>query len=102
MAFDIAVLKGRRAILFTVFYTLAIAQWFFTSSGFLTPSSYSLLMIPLGGTSLPWYSRAITALLDNQVSALLLPLISSGFYATLLAYAADVARDWFGFTLNKV
>jgi len=101
MALDIALVKRSRALLFAIFNVLAFLQSFFTSSGFLTPSSYSLLMIPLGGDFLPWYSRAVTSLLENYSSILLLPLVSSGLYACLLVYAADIARSWFGFSPIK-
>ena len=94
-------LKRRRVILFAIFYTLAFAQWFFTSSAFLRPSNYSLLMIPLAGDILPWYSPAVTSLLEDYASILLLPLLSSGFYACLLVYAVDVARAWFRLPSNK-
>jgi len=101
VAIDIVLVKRSRAILFVAFNTLAFAQWFFTSSGFLTPSGYSLLMIPLGGDMLPWYSRVVTTLLESYSSILLLPLVSSGFYACTLIYAADVARSWFESSSGK-
>ena len=101
MALDIALLKRRRVILFAIFYTLAFAQWFFTSSAFLTPSNYSLLVIPLADDVLPWYSHVVTSLLEDYATILLLPLVSSAFYACLLVYAADVARAWFGSPSNK-
>jgi len=102
MALDIVLVKRSRALLFVLFNAFAFAQWFFTSSGFLTPSGYSLLMIPLGGDVVPWYSRLVTSLLENYSSILLLPLVSSGLYACLLVYAADIARSWFGFSSNKI
>ena len=101
MALDIALVKRSRAWLFVVFNILAFVQWFFTSSAFLTPSGYSLLMIPLSGNNLPWYSSAITTLLDNYVSILLLPIASSFFYASVLVYAVDTARSWFGVLSSK-
>jgi hypothetical protein len=53
-------------------------------------------MIPLEGSNLPTYSLAITQLMDNSaVISLLLPLVSSAFFACVLAYAIDVARAWF-------
>jgi len=100
MAVDIAVVKRSRSWLYVIFNLLAFVQWFFTSSGFLTPSSYSFLMIPLGGDILPWYSSLVTSLLENYSSILLLPLVSSVLYACLLIYAVDVARSWFG-SLNQ-
>ena len=101
MVIDVVLVKRSRAILFALFNTLAFAQWFFTSSGFLTPSGYSLLLIPLGGDILPWYSRVVTSLLESYSSILLLPLVSSGLYACILIYAVDVARSWFGSSSDK-
>jgi hypothetical protein len=96
MALDVALVDRSRAYLFVTFCILAFANWFFTSSAFLTPSGYSLLMVPLGGNNLPSYSQAITQLLDNSpVVNLLLPLVSSALFACVLAYAIDVGRTWF-------
>lgn len=93
MALDVALVSKRRWILFAASYALAFASWFFTSSAFLTPSGYSLLMIPLGGANIPWYSQAITRFLDSPFSRLFMPLVSSGFYASVLVYAADLTRS---------
>jgi hypothetical protein len=96
MALDVALVDRSRAYLFATFCILAFANWFFASSAFLTPSGYSLLMVPLGGNDLPSYSQAITQLLDNSaVVNLLLPLVSSALFACVLAYAIDVGRTWF-------
>lgn len=95
MALDIALVNRSRAWLFAIFNALAFGQWFFVSSAFLTPSGYSLLMIPLAGTNLPWYSHAVTGLLENYSVTLLLPFVASGFFASVLIYAADIARSWF-------
>jgi hypothetical protein len=93
MALDVALVSKRRSILFGCSYALAFAQWFFTSSAFLTPSGYSLLMIQLGGSNIPWYSQAIGKFLDSSFSRLFVPLVSSGFYASVLVYALDVTRS---------
>jgi hypothetical protein len=100
MALDLAISKNCfKGVLFTSFYALAFTQWFFNSSAFLTPSRYSLLLISFIG-DLPWYSQAIANLLDwsqvKLVGVLLLPLISSGFYASAFIYAVEEARSWFG------
>ena len=100
MALDLAISKNRfKGVLFASFYALAFTQWFFNSSAFLTPSRYSLLLISFIG-GLPWYSQAIANLLDwsqvKLVGVLLLPLISSGFYASAFIYAVEEARSWFG------
>jgi len=96
MALDIALVNRSRALFYAFFSALAFTTWFFVSFAFLTPSGYSLLAIPLGGSDLPWYSRAVTTLLENRsVYVLLVPLVSSSLYASILAYAVDVARSWF-------
>ena len=99
MALDLACSGNRfKAVLFASFYTLAFTGWFFSSSAFLTPSRYSLLMIPFAG-NLPWYSEAIANLLDwsklKLVGVLLLPMIASGFYASTFVYALEEAREWY-------
>jgi hypothetical protein len=100
MALDLALSRDRfKVTLFAVFYALAFAQWFFNSSAFLTPSRYSLLLIPFEG-NLPWYSQAIANFLDwsklKLVGVLLLPMLASGFYACTFIYALEEARSWFG------
>jgi len=35
-------------------------------------------------------------LLESYSTALLLPLVSSCFFAVVLAYAIDVGRSWYG------
>jgi len=96
MALDITIVNRSRTWLLAIFYVLAFTNWFFSSSAFLTPSGYSLLMFPLGGNSLPSFSLVITRLLDNSVIInMLLPLISSALYACFLAYAIDTALTWF-------
>ena len=101
MALDIALVKRSRFWLFVVFYALAFAQWFFTSSAFLTPSGYSLLMIPLAENNPSWYVLAITTLLESYSVALLLPLVSSTFFACVVIYAVDVTRSWFSETTRE-
>jgi len=93
MALDVALVSRRRGLLLAFCYALAFVQWFFASSAFLTPSGYSFLMIPLGGANVPWYSQAIGKFLDSPFNRLFVPLVSSGFYASVLVYAADVARS---------
>ena len=96
MALDVTLAGCGRRMLFAIFYALAFAQWFLLSSAFLTPSGYSLLMIPLGGNNVPWYSQAIGRFFDSPLHGLLLPLVSSCFYASVLIYAVDITRSFFG------
>ena len=100
MALDLAISKDRfKSVIFVSFYALAFTQWFFNSSAFLTPSRYSLLMISFIG-NLSWYSQAIANFLDwsqvKLIGVLLLPLISSGFYASAFIYVVEESRSWFG------
>ena len=95
MALDVATANRSRAWLLPIFYGLAFTNWFFSSSAFLMPSGYSLLMFPLGGDNLPSFSLAVTRLLDNSIIVnMLLPLVSSALYACFLAYAIDTALTW--------
>jgi len=96
MAIDIA-LNRRRAPLFAAFCGLAFVQWFLASPGLITPSGYSLLMIPFTGNQLPWYSIAIGNLLDSPaIGNLIIPIASSSFYAVMIFYVVDLIRTWFG------
>lgn len=104
IALDVIFVNRSRILIAGAFYSLAFTQWFFVSSAFLTPSGYSLLMLPLGlGTyyagTLPSYSLAIIRFLDSPLVELIRPLISSGFYASILVYAIDAGRSWFAHPL---
>lgn len=96
VAVDLAFADHLKAIVITSFYALAFTQWFLLSSAFLTPSSFSLLMIPLAGKNLPSYSIAIGRLLDSDlVSIIILPLVSSAMFASILIYSVEEIRLWF-------
>jgi len=97
VAVDVVVFADRpKTLIVSAMLTFAYVQWFLLSSAFLTPSGYSLLMFPLGGVTLPSYSVAIGNFLDsNLVGIIILPLVSSGTFAFLLAYAAEQIRVWF-------
>lgn len=93
---DFVLLKRRHLILLTGLYAFVIGYWFLSSAGFLTPSGYSLLFIPLGANNLPWYSQAIQSFLESTVnSALLLPLLYPGLAAVTFIYALEIIRYWF-------
>jgi hypothetical protein len=89
MAFDIALVNRSRSLLFVIFNALSFAQWIFTSSAFLTPSSYSLLLFSLAGVSSGFL------LSESYSYTLLMPIVSSSFFAVVLFYALDVGRSWF-------
>ena len=89
MIIDIVVWNRSRAWLFALFYILGFAQWFLTSSALLTPSGYSLLLIPLVG------GNALTAFLESYSETLVSEVISSAFYAMILLYLIDGVRSWF-------
>ncbi len=95
MALDVAVHRSRAPI-FAAFCGLAFVQWFLVSPAFITPSGYSLLMIPFVGNQLPWYSIAIGNFLDSPVIGdLIIPIVSSSFYAVIIFYSVDLMRTWF-------
>jgi len=95
MALDVA-LHRSRAPIFAAFCSLAFVQWFLISPALITPSGYSLLMIPFTGNQLPWYSIAIGNLLDSPVIGdLIIPIVSSSFYAVIIFYAVDLIRTSF-------
>ena len=95
MALDVA-LHRSRAPIFVAFCSLAFIQWFLVSPALITPSGYSLLMIPFTGNQLPWYSIAIGNMLDSPVIGdLIIPIVSSSFYAVIIFYAVDLMRTWF-------
>jgi hypothetical protein len=103
VAVDLALGNRLKIFVITMFYALAFTQWFLVSSAFLTPSGYSLLMIPLAGSNLPSYSIAIGKLLDSSlVSIIVLPLVSSAVYACILVYAIETIRAWFPHTPKVV
>ena len=95
MAIDVG-LHRQRGALFIAFCSLAFIQWFLVSPALITPSGYSLLMIPFTGDNLPWYSVAIGHLLDTPVVGnLLLPIVSSSLVGIIVFYAVDLSRNWF-------
>jgi len=95
MVLDVA-LHRSRAPIFAAFCGLAFVQWFLVSPALITPSGYSLLMIPFTGNQLPWYSIAIGNFLDSPVNNdLIVPIVSSSFYAVIIFYAVDLMRTWF-------
>jgi len=97
MALDVA-LHRSRAPIFAAFCGLAFVQWFLISPALITPSGYSLLMIPFTGNQIPWYSIAIGNLLDSPVIGdLIIPIVSSSFYAVIIFYVVDLMRTWFRF-----
>lgn len=102
IAIDLTFANRLKAFIITALYVLAFTQWFLVSNVFLTPSGYSLLMIPLGGNNLPSYSVAIGRFLDSDlVSIIILPLVSSATYATILVYAVEEIHSWFTLHENR-
>lgn len=96
VAIDITSAKRLKIFAIASLYILAFSQWFLASNAFLTPSGYSLLMFPLGGTNLPSYAVAIGKFLDSDLlSIIVLPLVSSATYACMLVYAIEEVYTWF-------
>jgi hypothetical protein len=89
MIIDLTVWNRSRRWLFSVFYVLAFAEWFLTSPGLVTPSGYSLLLIPLVG------GNAVATFLESYSTITITQVVSSSFYASLLLYLLDIIRTWF-------
>lgn len=92
---DIVLIKRRRALLLTVLLLLVLGSSFLLFAGFLTPSGYSLLLIPLQVPHLPWYSQILKSYLNSSLNQLLIPVVLSALYATTLIYALEIVRSWF-------
>lgn len=102
MALELVLRNRSRIILFLTWNVLAFLQWFIISSAFLTPRGYSLLLVQLRTGALLGYSSANDLLFGGTfLGRIVLPLISSGFYATTLIYALEIARSWFRSPLPK-
>jgi hypothetical protein len=94
MIIDLLLWNRTRSWLFSLFYALGFAQWFLTSSALLTPSGFSLILIPLVG------GNVITVFLESYSKVLITQIISSAFYACVLVYLLDIVRFWFGSSLS--
>jgi uncharacterized membrane protein len=93
---DVVLLKRRHLILLVGLFSFVIGYWFLSSAGFLAPSGYSLLFIPLGANNLPWYSQAIQSFLQSTVNTvLLMPLLYSVLGAVTFICALEIIRYWF-------
>jgi hypothetical protein len=97
MALDVVFVNRSRILVVAAFFGLAFVQWFLVSFAFLTPSGYSLLLIPIGVTNPPSYVLGLRTFLEgNQLlGTIILPLVYSSLFATILIYAVDAARSWF-------
>jgi len=93
---DIILVKRRHITFLTALLAFVFVSWFSSSAGFLTPSGYSLLLIPLEAQNLPWYSQSIRSFLQSSTnSALLMPLVYAGLSAMTFIYALEIIRYWF-------
>jgi hypothetical protein len=103
MALDVVFANRSRILVVTAFFSLAFAQWFLISTAFLTPSGYSLLLIPIGVANPPSYLLGLRTFLEASplLGAIILPLVYSSLFATILIYAIDAARSWFALPLPK-
>jgi hypothetical protein len=96
LVFDLTYSK-RHGVLLTALVGLQLADWFFMSDGFLTPSGYSMLLFALKGQNLAPYSLPIGLFL-NQFGDFAVDIASTLLYAISLIYAVDVIRYWFSST----
>ena len=96
LVIDIAAHR-KHSILFLGLLTFLMGSWLFLSHAFSTPSGYSLLLIPLRGTNVPWYSQLIYSalLVDERIRVLIYPFLAAGLYATSVIYALEFMRGWF-------
>jgi len=103
IALDVAFVARSRAILATAFYALAFLNWFLVSNAFLTPSGYSLLMIPLSASNPPFYVLQLHRFFENYqlLNVVIIPLVFSSLFASALIYAIDAARSWFALPTSK-
>lgn len=96
VAIDAALFSRWRVVLPLLFYSSAFLEWFLTSSAFLTPSGYSLLLIPLGIPNPPAYVIGLQRFIEDPVlGTIILPLLYTGLFSSILIYGIDVARSWF-------
>lgn len=96
VALDIVFVNRSRTVVAIAFYLLAFAEWFLASSVFLTPSNYSLLMLPIGVNNPPAYLIGIRNFLDSALfGTIVLPIVYSALYSSIFVYAIDAVRSWF-------
>lgn len=102
IALDVVFVSRARSIISTVFYALAFVFWFITSTAFLTPSGYSLLMFPLNAPAHA-YLLGLRRFLEQSpvLGPILLPIVYSTLYASTLIFVIDTARSWFRLPLPK-
>jgi len=82
--------------LFTVMLCLAFLWGLMVFNGYLTPSGYSLLLIPLKGSGIPWYSQTlVTWLYSPTTVVILLPVVKAALSAAMFILALDVVRERF-------
>jgi hypothetical protein len=99
LTLDVMLVKPRRVLLLTLLLAFVFVEWFMTSGGLPTPSGYSLLMFPLTGNSLPWFSRSLTTFLQSDLTKVIVfPVVESTLYAITFLYALEIIRGWFAQT----
>lgn len=105
LTLDIVLTRRSRGLLLTLLMVFLFAYWFIISYAFLTPSNYSLFLIPIKGSfqNIPPTSQAIVTFLNSLgTKILLLPLFMAGLYATVLIYCLDIIlRDWLKVATRK-
>lgn len=96
LTLDLVLVKWKNGALLAIICLLQFLWGFLTSGAYQTPSNYSLLLIPLKGAGLPWYSqRLMSFLLDNGTQIVLVPLIRAALATAMLIYAIKLIRGWF-------
>jgi hypothetical protein len=95
MTLDVLLVNRRNLSLMISALALMFVWGLEAFTGYLTPSGYSLLFIPLQGGVLPTYSRALEGFLGSKITLLFFPFIKAGFSAGCFIYALNVIRHWF-------
>lgn len=100
LTLDVSLRRRHVGLLISVLI-LVFAWGFLFFGGYVTYSGYSLLLFPLEGTQLPWYSEMIAAFLANPATPVLIPsFLRAGLSAVLLVYASTYFGNWFRSTAS--
>ena len=95
LTIDVAIIRRRNFVPLIITLALMFGLGLLLSKGYSTPSGYSLLLFPLQGQDLPWYSQAIVSFFKDPIAPIVLfPLVRATLAATTLIYALEIIRSW--------
>lgn len=96
LTLDVVLVKCRRVLMLGLLLSIVFLNWFFESGGLPTPSGYSMLLFPLSGKTVPWFSQYVISFLKaGAVGVLIFPIVEAAVYAMTLIYALEIMRGWF-------